>query len=58
MEMWMMSLHALVKTLSLLRKICLMRPNWAKCALMAASGRLAGTPVSQTVVLASLGAQQ
>ncbi len=58
MEMWMMPLHALVKTLSLLRKICVTRPNWAKCALMATLGRLAGTPVRQTVVLTSLGAQQ
>ncbi len=34
MEMWAIPLAALVKTLSLLWKTRVMRPNWLKCSLM------------------------
>ena len=57
MEMWAMPLAALVKTLSLLRKTRVTRPNWLKCSLMAASGSKAGTPVRRTAVMASPGDQ-
>ncbi len=57
MEMWAIPLAALVKTLSLLRKTRLTRPNWLKCSLMAVSGSEAGTPVRRTAVTASPGDQ-